>query len=68
MREEVGDSDEDDEDDQMEEEVDIQQAATSTAESNHYVVKVTKTAHKFSKDDFIFKDMKGRSRSTTRDD
>ncbi|KAH9208845.1 hypothetical protein DL95DRAFT_414385 [Leptodontidium sp. 2 PMI_412] len=68
MGDEVGDSEEDNEDDQMEELQDIQQAATSTAESDHHVVKVTKTAHRLSKDEFIFKDKKGRSRSTTRDD
>ncbi len=68
VRNEGDDSEEDIEDDRTEEEVDRQQATTSTTESNHYVVvKVTRTAHTFSKDEFIFKDRKGRSRTTTRD-
>ncbi|PVH70803.1 hypothetical protein DL98DRAFT_597522 [Cadophora sp. DSE1049] len=65
---EFGDSEEDNEDDQMEELEDNQQATMSTAETDYYIVKVTRKAHRLSKDEFIFKDKKGRSRTTKQDD
>jgi len=68
MRDRVGDSEENDEDYQMEEERDSQQSATSTAASDYFIVSVARRAHSFKKDEFIFKDNKGKSRSTTQDD
>jgi hypothetical protein len=62
------DDDEDDNDDQMEGEVGAQQAATSSAGSDYHIIRVTRKAHRFGKDEFTFKDKKGRLRSTTRDD
>lgn len=65
---EDGNSGDDYENDQMEEEVETQQAATSSTGSNHYIFRVSKISCTFGKDDFIFKDRKGKSKSTTRDD
>jgi hypothetical protein len=68
MSEEVGDGEDDNEDDEMEGEAERQQTATSSAGSEYHIVRVARIAHTFAKDEFIFKDKKGKSRSTTRDD
>lgn len=65
---EIGDSEEHDEDDQMEELEDNQQATASTAVTDYYIVKVTRKTHRMSKDEFIFKDRNGRSRTTKQED
>ena len=65
---EIGDSEEHDEDDQMEELEDNQQATASTAVTDYYIVKVTRKTHRMSKDEFIFKDKNGRSRTTKQED
>jgi len=52
----------------MEGDVEMQQAATSIVGSDYHIVKVTREAHTFGKDKFIFKDKKGKLRSTIRDD
>jgi hypothetical protein len=65
---EIFDDSEDDGNDQMEVDEETDHAAVMNAGSNYHVVKVSKKARNFKKDEFVFKDKKGKSRSTVRDD
>lgn len=62
MGEQLGEQSDEDEDNQIEGSVKAQEAA------EYYVVKVNRITHTFRSDEFVFKDKRGKLRSTTQND